>query len=240
MTQKYEDYINSSAWGRKRDAALNHHGHYCTACGRDKSLQVHHLTYKRLGDEGMDDLMPLCEPCHSFVHAAGIAYSIGQINRVDVPAAVAKKMIENGLDASRLLYWSRSLMRCSGGVPPAMQEKLDRKQRKAERRERRRAKKLKRLANSRRQSELALKRNAARSGLKCVQATTPVRPAAERPTLVAMTIRRSVEDQWAACLNESDFGKSPSGQGGASRRSTPRFTLSPAEIKQMGMCTPRS
>lgn len=212
MTQKYEDYINSSAWCRKRDAALDHHGHYCTACGRDKSLQVHHLTYKRLGSEEMSDLMPLCDSCHSFVHASGIAYSIGQIDRRDVPAAVAKKMIESGVDAYRLLYFARSIKSCGGGIPAVLQKKLNRKQRKAEKRERRRIKHLNRLAKASRK-RLADLNGGGRMDSKCAAVTVPSRPTCERPTLVAMAIRKSIEDHWAACLSEADFGGAPNDHG---------------------------
>jgi len=35
-----------------------------------RNLEVHHLTYDRLGDERMDDLEVLCPDCHRKAHGA--------------------------------------------------------------------------------------------------------------------------------------------------------------------------
>lgn len=37
-------------------------------CGKTDELQLHHLTYERLGDEDLSDLTPLCADCHAMVH----------------------------------------------------------------------------------------------------------------------------------------------------------------------------
>lgn len=62
----YKAYIKSEAWRKKRKQALAHHGHTCGDCGKESfhGLDIHHLSYKHLGAELMDELMPLCRPCH--------------------------------------------------------------------------------------------------------------------------------------------------------------------------------
>jgi len=40
----------------------------CESCGRSHGLQIHHLTYKTIGRESTQDLMTLCEECHTLTH----------------------------------------------------------------------------------------------------------------------------------------------------------------------------
>ena len=37
-------------------------------CGETERLQLHHLTYERVGAERLDDLTPLCANCHAMIH----------------------------------------------------------------------------------------------------------------------------------------------------------------------------
>ena len=64
----YESYIRSSEWQEKRQERLRIDGFTCKACGTNKDLQVHHLTYDRLSKENMDDLITLCADCHKKEH----------------------------------------------------------------------------------------------------------------------------------------------------------------------------
>ena len=38
-------------------------------CGTNRGVQLHHLTYERIGNEELDDLIALCSGCHQVVHA---------------------------------------------------------------------------------------------------------------------------------------------------------------------------
>jgi hypothetical protein len=65
----YAAYINSPEWKAKRaqfwgdpDIAKG-----CAVCGGEASV-LHHKTYERVGEEALDDLAPLCDPCHRLVH----------------------------------------------------------------------------------------------------------------------------------------------------------------------------
>jgi 5-methylcytosine-specific restriction endonuclease McrA len=65
----YDWYINKSVlWQSIREWALLRAGHKCEKCGAEFPLQVHHKTYARLGKEGPDDLIVLCESCHEEEH----------------------------------------------------------------------------------------------------------------------------------------------------------------------------
>lgn len=57
-------YMNSSVWKEKRKERLELDGHRCVDCGATEKLMAHHLTYVRIGQEEMDDLITLCKHCH--------------------------------------------------------------------------------------------------------------------------------------------------------------------------------
>lgn len=61
---EYHAYLQSEAWLERRNARLAIANHRCPICGTRKNLQVHHLTYKRIFQEPMEDLLPLCSDHH--------------------------------------------------------------------------------------------------------------------------------------------------------------------------------
>jgi 5-methylcytosine-specific restriction endonuclease McrA len=65
---KYYDYIVSPAWYARRRQLFDKRGEKCELCGNPEDLQVHHLTYKRLGKEHAEDLQILCRGCHENEH----------------------------------------------------------------------------------------------------------------------------------------------------------------------------
>ena len=64
----YQEYIQSEKWKFKRDLVLLFWQHRCSMCGRSVNLHVHHRTYKRLGNEQLNDLVVLCDRCHEIHH----------------------------------------------------------------------------------------------------------------------------------------------------------------------------
>lgn len=64
----YDDYINSPAWRVKRRRALDRDGHLCQGCLESVATDVHHMTYDRLFDELLCDLVSLCQACHQKCH----------------------------------------------------------------------------------------------------------------------------------------------------------------------------
>ena len=67
-TPNYDEYINSVEWEEKRQLRLRMDGFRCHKCGSAINLQVHHITYERLGNELMGDLITLCRNCHKRLH----------------------------------------------------------------------------------------------------------------------------------------------------------------------------
>jgi len=66
----YQTYIKSSKW-KENQARKNvlHSDHYqCRMCGNSDTIEVHHITYKNLGNEHTEDLTTLCRDCHEYTH----------------------------------------------------------------------------------------------------------------------------------------------------------------------------
>lgn len=65
----YKEYLQTPHWKRKREAKLRAVGRRCQVCGRSSgTLDVHHSTYDRLGEELEGDLTVLCRGCHGLFH----------------------------------------------------------------------------------------------------------------------------------------------------------------------------
>lgn len=85
-TGPYEAYLRTSWWSVVRATLFGIRGRACERCGWkwgqdvDRVLDVHHLSYERLGDELDADLLVLCSVCHAAEH--------GQAPRRILPAGV--------------------------------------------------------------------------------------------------------------------------------------------------------
>jgi hypothetical protein len=64
----YEAYLNGKEWELLRILVLQRDKNKCRLCSRRDCLEVHHLTYKRIGHERMSDLVTLCDRCHNDMH----------------------------------------------------------------------------------------------------------------------------------------------------------------------------
>lgn len=72
--QEYYRYIKSPDWKNKADEAKRRAGNRCQICnqsGKTATLNAHHRTYARLGNERPDDITVLCEGCHDTFHKSG-------------------------------------------------------------------------------------------------------------------------------------------------------------------------
>lgn len=67
----YATYLESPEWARLRRRAIVRAGGRCQLCNSRKSLNVHHRTYTRIGEERLDDLTVLCRSCHERFHGVG-------------------------------------------------------------------------------------------------------------------------------------------------------------------------
>lgn len=65
--EKYQDYLDSDAWKTRRQHVLARANNRCEQCGASAEV-VHHLSYDRVGNEPLTDLMALCSLCHHQAH----------------------------------------------------------------------------------------------------------------------------------------------------------------------------
>jgi hypothetical protein len=70
MSQKYQKYLQSETWRKKRSAMLSICPQ-CTHCRSTEKLVVHHVRYpKTWGEETLSDLQVLCSTCHDKLHGS--------------------------------------------------------------------------------------------------------------------------------------------------------------------------
>ena len=60
-------YLFSDEWKHKRDLIMELYNYKCQECGAE-ATDVHHLTYERIFQEDINDLIPLCRKCHENKH----------------------------------------------------------------------------------------------------------------------------------------------------------------------------
>ena len=61
-------YLQSPEWKALKQAKLWRAGNKCQLCKSTTNLHLHHLTYDRLGNELLTDLVLLCSVCHQAQH----------------------------------------------------------------------------------------------------------------------------------------------------------------------------
>src|SRR4051812_22187423 len=60
----YKDYLKTMHWQEKRRRAMLRAGGVCQRCHHEsRLLEVHHLTYARIGREREVDLLVVCDSC---------------------------------------------------------------------------------------------------------------------------------------------------------------------------------
>ena len=67
---RYDEYMQSSIWRKKRKDRLVLDQHSCRLCDSGDELEVHHrpTSYKRIPNESVeDDLITLCRTCHELI-----------------------------------------------------------------------------------------------------------------------------------------------------------------------------
>jgi len=66
--ERYAAYLSSEQWRRIRAKVLQRDKQLCQGCLINRATDVHHLTYQRLYNELMFDLISLCRDCHEQLH----------------------------------------------------------------------------------------------------------------------------------------------------------------------------
>lgn len=71
--RRYNVYLQSDAWKRRRRLALERAQFRCEAmlqCDGARATQVHHTSYKHLGQEPLFELRAVCTSCHDAITKA--------------------------------------------------------------------------------------------------------------------------------------------------------------------------
>ena len=73
-TRWYVGYLQSPIWAAKRAAVMQRANCRCERCLAAPAREVHHLHYRRVGREHVDDLLAVCVYCHTVLHAENNEY----------------------------------------------------------------------------------------------------------------------------------------------------------------------
>jgi 5-methylcytosine-specific restriction endonuclease McrA len=65
---KYNAHLASRKWQQLGHLVLHRENGLCQGCRAAAATEIHHLTYDRLGDELLIDLVAFCKPCHQRAH----------------------------------------------------------------------------------------------------------------------------------------------------------------------------
>ena len=69
LEAEYQAYLRSDTWRNRRKEVFARSAERCELCQVADAVQVHHLTYIRLGNELSTDLLAVCATCHESLHA---------------------------------------------------------------------------------------------------------------------------------------------------------------------------
>lgn len=64
----YAEYLKTEHWYFTRKLAIARARERCQVCNSPHRLEVHHRTYENRGEERPEDLIVLCDGCHSMFH----------------------------------------------------------------------------------------------------------------------------------------------------------------------------
>ena len=74
-----ELYFTTPEWKRKRRQIIKRCNGICESCTTKKVRDIHHLTYKNLGNESLKDLLGVCRECHKMLNLKTEPSKLGDI-----------------------------------------------------------------------------------------------------------------------------------------------------------------
>lgn len=78
----YKEYLKSSDWRVVKLRKLKSRMPYrCYCCNTYKNLDLHHISYTRLGREKLSDLTWVCRNCHELIHKKSKALKYKDLKR---------------------------------------------------------------------------------------------------------------------------------------------------------------
>lgn len=66
--KQYDEYLNSPEWQAKRVLVLERDNYICQGCFQARAFDVHHLSYRHVGNELLFELVSICRKCHRRIH----------------------------------------------------------------------------------------------------------------------------------------------------------------------------
>lgn len=64
----YNGYLQSEIWAEVRRRVIKRARGDCQRCRSRVAVEVHHLSYDRVGHERWGDLQAICKNCHDDIH----------------------------------------------------------------------------------------------------------------------------------------------------------------------------
>ncbi len=99
--EKYHAYLASHEWAVRKQAVRLRSNGMCERCRIAKGTQTHHMTYIRLYNEKLEDLLHVCRPCHEFLSGVS-TYDPA----ADVPLMLGGKFVESVYLAGKMRpFW---------------------------------------------------------------------------------------------------------------------------------------
>jgi len=88
----YKRYLSTDHWKKVKTRMYNSKYKYeCYCCKKKSGLQLHHKSYKTVGNENLNHLIWLCPECHQEVHDYLSIYNSMSTNLWNVARKIRKK-----------------------------------------------------------------------------------------------------------------------------------------------------
>lgn len=106
----YKKYLQSQHWNNVKNNYYVHNPKECYICGSPEYINLHHKTYKRLGEEREGDLISLCKDHHKECHELiQISKLFGFYTNLKTIVKKLKKSYQKGTDLRN--SWYKALQR---------------------------------------------------------------------------------------------------------------------------------
>jgi hypothetical protein len=119
---EYKEYLASREWALKREAVRKRCGNVCERCHKAPHENTHHVTYARVGNERLEDLLGVCRKCHEFLSGKSDvdpASKPKQVNHLSNKTIIvaAYERVKGRLDRLERVVNSLDNLRFSGWLP---------------------------------------------------------------------------------------------------------------------------
>lgn len=94
----YKEYLKTNHWIKKKLELKKEYICECRICQSTTGLNVHHTSYKNIGNEKLNELCYLCYNCHSWLHSSMSSVEINTFlaksKGKKIPKKAVKKVIK--------------------------------------------------------------------------------------------------------------------------------------------------